>query len=196
MIQKIKDLMAIKEQIDVLKNNMNYATSSVGEMKNDITSLKQHINDSMSSISDKNNEFFKNFDENINSIKDIKSDFEKELFDFKLLKGQMQRKIIEKFEEEMGKELKIQMDKLKGDSEKYNELKEKVEKITNTVNNASEEINKFVEISQNIKTADFELTKFARQLLDSDREKLELMRKIDTLERLVSKMRKPQYVMR
>ncbi len=188
--------MAVKEQIDMLKNNMNYATSSMGELKNDITSLKQHISDNINGINDKNNEFFKNFDENINSIKNIKSDFEKELFDFKLLKGQMQKKIIEKFEEEMSKELKIQMDKLKDDSEKYNELKEKVDKIADTVNNANEEINKFVEISQNIKKGDFELTKFAKQLLDADREKLELMRKIDSLERLVSKIRKQEYVVR
>ena len=51
-------------------------------------------------------------------------------------------------------------------------------------------MNKFTEISRNIKQGDFELTKYANKLLEADKEKLELMRKIDTLERLISKMRR------
>ena len=80
MIQKIKDLMAMKEQVDVIKNNLNYATSSVGELKNEIGALKQQINDNINELDNKNNEFFKNFDENVTLIKNIRHDFEKELF--------------------------------------------------------------------------------------------------------------------
>tara|TARA_Y100000310_G_scaffold47896_2_gene44474 strand:- start:11673 stop:12263 length:591 start_codon:yes stop_codon:yes gene_type:complete len=196
MIQKIKDLMAMKEQVDVIKNNLNYATSSVSELKNEIGALKQQINDNINELDNKNNEFFKNFDENVTLIKNIRHDFEKELFQFKLLKSQLQKKLIEKFEEELDKELKIQIDTLKNDSDNYNELKENINKITEKVNNLSEEINKFTEISRNIKKEDFELTRFAHQLIEMDKEKLELMQKIDTLERLVSKMRRQEFVTR
>lgn len=196
MIQKIKDLMAVKEHIDVIKNNLNYATNSMNELKTQIESLKQQMNENMDSINDKNNEFFKNFDENLNVIKNLRQDFEKELFDFKLLKSQMQKKIIEKFEEELGKELQIQSEKLRIDADSYNELKENLTHITERVNGLGEEINKFVTISRNIKKEDFELTKFANQLTQMDKEKLELMHKIDTLERLVSKIRRQEYVTR
>jgi len=196
MIQKIKDLMTIKEQIDVIKNNLNYTTNSVNELKTEIGTLKHQINENVSSINNKNNEFFKNFDENINLMKNIRHDFEKELFDFKLLRSQLQKKIIEKFEEELDKELKIQIENLKIDAGSYNELKEDIVKITDKVNNLDEEINKFVMISQNIKKEDFELTKFANKLLEMDKEKLELMQKINTLERLVSKMRRQEFVTR
>ena len=84
----------------------------------------------------------------------------------------------------------------KKDSDNYNELKENINKITEKVNNLSEEINKFTEISRNIKKEDFELTRFAHQLIEMDKEKLELMQKIDTLERLVSKMRRQEFVTR
>jgi len=196
MIQKIKDLMTIKEQIDVIKNNLNYTTNSVSNLKEEIESLKQQINENISNVNNKNNEFFKNFDENINLIKTIRHDFEKELFQFKLLKTQMQKRLIEKFEEELDKELKIQIGNLKNDSEKYNELKDNVSKIMDSVNNLSEEINKFTTISRNIKKEDFELTKFANKLTDMDKEKLELMNKINTLERLISKMRRQEYITR
>lgn len=196
MLQKIKDLLTIKEQIDVIKNNLNYTTNSVNDLKTEIGTLKQQINDNVSSINDKNNEFFKNFDENINVIKGLRHDFEKELFDFKLLRSQLQKKIIEKFEEELDKELKIQIETLRTDAKKYNELKDNISEITSKVNNLSEEINKFTAISSNIKKEDFELTRFANQLREADKEKLELMNKIDTLERLISKMRRQEYITR
>jgi len=196
MIQKIKDLMAVTEQIDIIKNNINYSTNSMNELKTQIESLKQHMDENISSINDKHTEFFKNFSENIDGLKVLKQDFEKELFDFKLLKSQLQKKIIEKFEEELGKELRLQMDTLKSDSEQYNELKDNLTQITEKVNGLGEEINKFVTVSRNIKKEDFELTRFANQLTQMDKEKLELMHKIDTLERLVSKIRRQEYVTR
>jgi chromosome segregation ATPase len=196
MIQKIKDLMAMNDQIEVIKNNLNYTTNSMNDLKTEIGTLKQQINENISSINDKNNEFFKNFGEDINIIKSLRHDFEKELFDFKLLRSQMQKKIIEKFEEELGKELKIQMDTLKNDSESYNELKENINKVTEKVNILSEEMNKFITISSNIKKEDFELTRFANKVQEADREKLELMSKIDALERLVSKIRRQEFVTR
>ncbi|MDP6600109.1 MAG: hypothetical protein QF798_01595 [Candidatus Woesearchaeota archaeon] len=196
MMQKIKDLMTMKEQIDVIKNNLNYTTNSMNNLKTEIESLKQQISDNIGDINNKNNEFFKNFDENLNIMKNLRHEFEKELFDFKLLRSQMQKKIIEKFEEELSKELKIQIDTLKNDSNTYNELKENITKITDKVNNLGEEINKFTAISSNIKKEDFELTRFANQLLEMDKEKLEMVRKIDTLERLLSKMRRQEFVTR
>ena len=186
----------MKDHIDVIKNNLNYTTNSVNDLKTEITTLKEQINENMSSINNKNNEFFKNFDENINLMKGLRHDFEKELFDFKLLRSQLQKKIIEKFEEELNKELKLQTDKLRNDADSYNELKEQISEITNRVNDLGEEINKFIMISKSIKKEDFELTKFANQLTQMDKEKLELMHKIDTLERLVSKMRRQEYVTR
>ena len=49
---------------------------------------------------------------------------------------------------------------------------------------------KFMEISRNIKAKDFEMEKFAAELLKRDQEKLELMRKIDTLERMLASMQR------
>ena len=193
MIQKIKDLMSINEQIDVIRNNINYTTNSVNDLKAEIEALKEQISNNANEINSKNNEFFRNFNENVESMKAVRHDFEKELFQFKLLKAQLQKKIIEKFEEELGNELKIQTGKLNADAEAYNGLKENISRIASRVNSLSEEMNKFISISSNIKKEDFELTRFANKLLEMDKEKLELMQKIDTLERLVSKMRRQEF---
>lgn len=196
MIQRIKDLITIKDQIDIIRNNINHTSNSVDTLKTDVEALKQQINSNISDINNKHTELFKNFGEDVNVIKEIRHEFEKELFQFQLLKTQLQKKLIEKFEEELGNELKIQMETLKTDSESYNTLKGDLAKVSEKVNILSGEINKFITISSNIKKEDFELTRFANKLHEADREKLALMQKIDALERLVSKIRRQEYITR
>lgn len=186
MIQKIKDLMKIKELIDEINSNIKNHSDSVASMKKEVDELKAQLN----VLKSNNDEFFKNFDNNVNEIKDMKESLRKEIHEFSLLKAQLQKKLIDKFEEELKNELKVCSESLKTDMESYNETKEKTNSMLIRLSNLSEEITKFSEISKNIKKEDFELTKFAKQLLEMDKEKLELMRKIDTLERLIAKMRR------
>jgi len=120
----------------------------------------------------------------------LRGDFEKELYEFNLIKSQMQKKILDKFEQELQKDLEVNREALKKDVEDYDALRRNMGDVALRLKSANDGIIKFVEISKSIRKEDFELTKFARQLLEMDREKLELMRKIDTLERLVSKMRR------
>jgi len=196
MIQRIKDLMEMKEHIDIIKNNLTYTTTTVSELKEEVNVLKQSMETGIEELNAKNDEMLKNFSENTNAISETRKEFEKELFQFKLLKAQVQKKLMEKFEEELDKELKLSTESLKADAESYNELKDNITAISKQVTSLGNEINKFVEISKSIKKEDFELSRFANQLREMDREKLELMRKIDTLERLVSKIRRQEFVTR
>ena len=190
MLQKIRDLMKTKEDLDLINKNVEENNKIISELKNELNDLKKELNET------KNNqkEFLKNFKEDLTVIHNLREDFGKELYEFKLLKGQLQRKILDKFEEELQKDLEVNRESLKKDADDYNELKGKVSEILSRLNLTSGEINKFIDISRNIKKEDFELTRFARQLIDMDREKLELMRKIDNLERLVSKIRRREII--
>lgn len=186
MFQKIKGLMQLKEDIDSINTNIGENNRIISELKNELILLIKDFGE----LNKNQDEFLKNFKENLAVIKNLREDFGKEIYDFRLLKGHLQRKILEKFEEELQKDLEINRDNLKKDADSYDELRKKAGEILSRLNLTSEEINKLTEISKSIKKEDFELTKFARHLMDMDREKLELMRKIDTLERLVSKIRR------
>lgn len=190
MLQKIKELMRVKEEIDKINEGLSSTTNAVKNFQNELELLREESHEHVKRINEKNTEFFKNFDENIDIMKNVRDSFQKELFDFKLLKSQIQKKLIEKFEEELQKELKIRLENLNKDAEEYNDLKKQMGNISLKINSLSEEMNKFLGISKNLKERDFEMTHFAKQLLEMDKEKLELMRKIDTLERLVSRMRR------
>ena len=190
MLQKIKDLMRTKEEIDVINKNVEENSKIISDLKTELESLKKELVETKKT----QDEFLKNFKENLFIIKNLREDFGKEIYEFKLLKGQLQRKILEKFEEELQKDLEVNREALNKDVENYNELRKKIAEIVSRLNLTSEEINKFIEISKSIKKEDFELTKFARHLIEMDMEKLDLMRKIDTLERLVSKIRRRELV--
>ncbi len=186
----IKDLMKIKEEIDVINKNIEENSRIISGLKDDLSELKKELGET----NQVQQEFLKNFRENIHVIKSLREDFGKEIYEFRLLKGQLQRKILDKFEEELQKDLETNRESLRKDAEDYSELRKKAADMLAKLNLTSEEIGKFIEISRSIKKEDFELTKFARQLTEMDREKLELMRKIDTLERLVSKIRRREIV--
>lgn len=195
MIQKIKGLISMKGEIDRMKSSLENASSSIESLKNEIASLKGQINDSVSQINAKNSELLKNFNENLGLMQEIRQNFEEELYQFKLLKSQMQKKMMERFEEELNKELKMQMEALKNDSQSYSRLKDEVGSISQKISALNNEMHRLISVSSTIKKEDFQLTRFANRIFEADREKLDLMRKIDALERLVSKMRR-EYVAR
>ncbi len=186
MIQKIKELMQTKELIDDITKKVEEHSKQVNSLNGELVIL----NKALGEIKDNQTEFLTNFKDNLDVIGESKESLKKEVYDFRLLKAQMQKNILEKFEEELSNELKVYSEKLKNDFDEYNKLKENVSSIVTQVKDLSGEINKFTEVSKNIKKEDFELTKFANQLLEADKEKLELMKKIDTLERLISRMRR------
>lgn len=190
MLQKIRDLMKVKEEIDVINRNIGENSKIVSDLKLELELLRKELVESKKIQDD----FLRNFKENLSVIRNLRDDFGKELMEFKLLKGQLQRKILDKFEEELRKDLEVNRESLRKDAEDYSELRKKAADILSRLNLTGAELNKFIEISKSIKKEDFELTKFARQLIDMDREKLELMRKIDTLERLVSKIRRREII--
>jgi len=186
MIAKIRELMQVKEDIDQVKTSLNEHQKSVNSMQTDLNNLKQTFLDTQEVQSS----FLKSFQDNISIIQDSKEALQKEIYDFKLLKTRTQDLIMKKLEEEISKEMTTHFERLKTDATQYNELKKDVISISSTTKRLTDEIDKFINISSEIKKGDFELTQFANKLLVMDREKLELMRKIDTLERLISKIRR------
>jgi chromosome segregation ATPase len=127
---------------------------------------------------------------NLGTFTQIQEEMSKEVYDFKLLKSQLQKKLLDKFEEEMKQELKLNVASLRKDMKDYEDMKDSVKELLKKTELTKQEMGKWMEISKTVKQSDFELGKFAKHLQNADSEKLALMRKIDTLERMVSKMRR------
>ena len=186
MLIKIKGMMKIKEAIDEVNSKLETTASELGGVKKEIKQLTEET----TILKNNQKDLFLDFKENIGLMKDIREDFEKETYNFKLLQNHLQSRILEKFENEIRDNLVKEFEKLKTDVSNFNRLKNKVDDVGAYAEELSEEINKLIQISKKIKKEDFELNKFASKILEADEEKLKLMREIDTLQRLISKMRK------
>lgn len=189
MIQKFKDLSKVGEHIDEIKGQVESHNEDVTSMRESFAGLKEEVAE-LKSIVAKQNEELAGLREIHKEFSEIKESFAKELYDFKIVKSDVQKKIMEKFDKEIHDELAKNFSKIKTDLDTFNKLKSDIELISSKTVKATEEIDKFNKIAKQVKEGDYNLSKYAKELAKADSEKVALLKKIDTLERLVSKQRR------
>ena len=113
-----------------------------------------------------------------------------QISDFKLMKSRMEKKMLESFESAVMAWLSREFERLGKCVKDFEILSSGADEFLKEVSAVRQEIAKLVSLSEKIKEKDFELTKYASRIDSADKEKLELMRRIDTLEKLVSKLRR------
>lgn len=186
MLGKVKELLRVKEDIDKVAESCDANTKAVYELTSEIKGLKHSAEEAVKV----QRELVKDFQQNMGELQALKKDLEKEVYDFKLFKGELQGKILQKLETGIKDEVAAGMKQMEHDASAYNELRLKVNTLLSSVANLSVQIDKFTEISRGIKKEDFELTKYANKIFQEDQEKLRLLKKIDSMERLVASMRR------
>jgi chromosome segregation ATPase len=193
MIQKIKDLMRINESIDEIKNKIEDHQTSVSNLKGEMQKFRDElklVKDNLDAVHNKQSTMVDDFHQSLERIKELNIDFKKTIYDFTILRKDLQNQVLHKFDTKLNDELINHLDELKDNAAHYKDLKEKTAAILTSIKSLTDEMNKFREISRNIRKEDFELTKHAKIVTQLDKEKLNLMKKVDTLERLVAKMRR------
>lgn len=184
--------MKVKGLIDENIKKIEEEKEVVTELKKETVTLKEEIgkvSGSIFNIDRTQQEFLEKLNNNIESINQSRAEFDKEIRDFKLQKTNMERNMFERSDTELTKHI----ERVKTDVNSYNELKREVTAIKDTITRLRSEIEKFTGISKNIKAKDFELEKYAKELSKRDNEKLDLMRKIESLERLIGRERRKKY---
>src|SRR3989338_6716636 len=94
MIKKIKSLFEIEDKISDINNKINDNNAKINELSNNFDNFKNKF----SEVKNAQDELLKNLKDNIDIIKGLRGDFEKELYEFNLIKSQTQKKILDKFE--------------------------------------------------------------------------------------------------
>ena len=188
MFKTLKGMLHVAEQVEKVNDRFEELiqtvqthTEAIKGFKTEIDGLRESQAKLSSQIKQDSSDF---------SV--LKEDLKKEIADFKILKSKMEKSIIESFEDQLKTELLPKFNKLESHVKKFEDLGEAIKTVGARTMKLSDEMAKFTEISASIKKVDFDLVAAARQLKASESEKTELLRKIDSLERLVSKMRRRQ----
>ncbi|MDO8480791.1 MAG: hypothetical protein Q7S65_03140 [Nanoarchaeota archaeon] len=188
MFDKVKNVMHAAEHMDKLTDKFEELIQTVQSHTEAVKSLKTE----MDGLKDAQTKLSAGIKQDTSDFSGLKEDLKKEIADFKIIKSKMEKSIVESFEEQLKTELLPKFNKLETHVRKFEEMGDAVRVIGARVVKLSDDLAKFSEISASIKRVDFDLVNAAKQMKASDSEKLELMRKIDSLERLVSKMRRRQ----
>lgn len=189
MLFKNKELEQTKELVTELNSNVKELKSSINELKKEFQTAKSELKEfrqSFEEIKAQQQSQTANIEESSKKISKSAETFDSEIINFKLLSTQMQKKILEN----IAAEIKEYISQLKMDVGRYNEMKTEVDNISRTISGLRDDIEKFREISKNLKAKDFEMERFAKELLKLDTEKLDLMRKMDQLQRIISHERR------
>jgi len=193
MLKKIRNFMDAGDHIEKVHASAKQQSESIKILNDDMSASKEELKalrweleQYQNSIKTFNDEIAKELAE----IRTIKAEYDEELSDLKSFKTRISTTMIDSLMEEFRKALNENIERIKTDAKKYTELKDQLEFVSTNLKQTSFELNKFNTISKTIKEADFELTKHARHLEEQDRHKLELMKNIDTLQRLLGRERR------
>ncbi|MBT3407173.1 hypothetical protein HN415_00660, partial [Candidatus Woesearchaeota archaeon] len=182
MITKIKELMQIKDLIDDLTSKIQNQEKAITKSNEEVVEFKNQIIE----LNIENSKALKNIKNNTESIKDFKEDLKKELYEFKLFKKDIQNKFIEKIDSDIS----TIKNSMKKDVAEFNETKKNLDLKLNKIEKLDDEIVKLTNITKKLNAADFNLVNHKKNLDNNEKEKLELLNKIDNLERLCAKFKR------
>lgn len=193
MFEKINQLLKIKESLDELNKKVDGEINQFLLLKNENESFRediQSIKKDLQEIQEGHASYLNELKKAMHNVKELKEDLESEIADFKVIRTKLNNDILNNLTVEFKNEFAKSLSKLDADIEKFNHLKKSLASVTPKIEEALVELHKFHAISKQIKETDFTLEKHGKALEDSNREKIELMKKIDALERLISRERR------
>ena len=186
MIQKIRNLLDVRQELLDAKATIQENALAVKQQAEEIRALKNEID----LLKESQNALVQKLSADNASIQNSQEEFQKEIADFKLLKSRLEKRILESMQAEMKEHLQSKMNMLDQQLKGLEQISSAGKSVVADIAAMRKEIRKFTDISKNIKAKDFELSNVARDMHRQQDEKLALLRKIDSLERLAAKLRR------
>ena len=191
MLSNIKEMLSGKElkgQLNELAEQLRQVTVTVKEQTETMAALKRENGESKAAAVAMTEEIKKSID----AAKELQEAIRTNMAELKALSTHVQSSIKQKITDELFELTKEVRAKLEGAEKLKQEVTATAAATIAELGKLKSDITKLSAVAEKIKAEDFELTKFSNQLLAADREKLQLMSRIDTLERLIAKMRRQQ----
>ena len=192
MIKKIQEALKHVEDIAQLKEDIRDSAQKISEAETYITTYTDVLKKEHTAIQQEHARLRDTSEKTIQRLHTVLHDFERELATFKTMKSQMQTNVMTQVSTDLKKELHVYITHVK---EKIQELHEASDTIKDMSKHTSEilgSMQSVISLGATIKKQDFALVHYAQTLQRNDKEKLELMKKVDMLERLVAQMRRQQ----
>jgi hypothetical protein len=185
--------MSLKELFSSSQKRLSDLEFSLKKVSRDVKNIHIFLDEQKSSVNDLINEVrtLHQVQKNINlSFQDALSSINNLTIELSLFKPSMQQTILNKTTSLLEQELAIASNKISAEVSGFSLAKKSFKEVVKQVKSMESEILRLQELTKSIEEKDFDLQKYAFELDKNDRQKLELMKRVDDLERMLAKMKR------
>jgi len=182
MINKIRELMELKEVLDRLTEKTDKLDQSNARQAESAQMLHQQLGE----ILNENKKVLAQAKKDADSMREFRKALEKELYEFRLFKKEVRADMEKCLKNELGDLTLAAKEHVTG----FNEAKKGIELKMDAMNRLDEEIKRLQAVVSQIKVQDFELSRHKKDMEKAANEKMDLIRRIDSLQTLVARMRR------
>lgn len=189
MIDKIRSVMKTDEMVKTVNKKLTEQNQKINKLSNEIALLREKnalLQKTAKSTNDAQLKSSANFEKLLEKIAEDQKRLHDSVNDFNIRKSNAAQKIVE----QLRTDINHFRDVLRTDIRKFDNLKSGMDGVKKDIDSVRLEIKKLSEISSKIKGSDFEMSKYIRKVQDMNNDKLALLKKIDTLERMVGSLRR------
>ena len=193
VLEKVKGVFALEERITQLSKKVDEHSAKIDEQSKIVESGAKSVGllkDEIGKVNTDTAAIYLEFMDQLSVTKKLNEELKNDIYDFKLLKGQLKSKLVDELTENFRLEIAAQSKKLEADIRTYNDLKQELAKVVSEIQALRQEIEKFTKISSQIKSADFELARYAREVTRVGQEKRKLADHADRLESAIARERR------
>ncbi len=192
MLSKLKDNISGK-RTDELASELSSVKDVIAENNSEIKSIKSDIAMIAATIkllAEQQQHLQKDNTESLKTADELKTSLIDSINSVKVMSSSIQNNLVRRITDEMNLLMQEISNKFSGTERLKKEVEDAAVNVRNELKSLTDEVKKLKTVSENIKAQDFELVKTSNLLKQDDSEKLKLMREIDSLQRLVSALRR------
>jgi chromosome segregation ATPase len=193
MINSIKDLVQMSKQLQRLNEKIEGYHQEIDSLNEAVGGLKKEvdgISKSTKEIKDEASSAVSAINREVVDLRKTNEQFKKSIYDFTVIKKEIQKDILSKFDTKLKEELVTTSRELRHSVNDYNELRDGLKSTSKEVEEISSKCIRLQKIMDQVKEQDFQCVDFTKKVEDLSREKLSLLRKLDSMERLVARSRR------
>tara|TARA_Y100000310_G_C20659642_1_gene803988 strand:+ start:186 stop:758 length:573 start_codon:yes stop_codon:yes gene_type:complete len=180
--QQVED---VQKGLDELRERVGQQTLEVVKLKETNEELQTELDDSRQSMQ----QLQETLQETTQTLSQSVKQMNNEVVELKLYLSKTRKELVTDLTSEFSQEMKNTTGQLLDDVQSLKKLKDSFASVEDDLSAMRNDVLKFLAISEKVSETDFELTNYQKTLEMNDKEKLDLLRKIDSLERLVAKQR-------
>lgn len=186
MLGKLKEVVSLSDEIRELKGTLSTVQKELTEIRDKLNDKSKGDEDSRIKEISNIKQMSDDISKIRNELKVISTEYASELNAFRITKKNIQERLHDEFHNE-AKTITTQMSTYLSS---FKALESQMNMMAINIADFNNTMNSMKALAKTVSEKDFELKNYARILDNNDREKVELLKKIDSLEKLMSAMKR------